>query len=81
MGKKGGQDALSIEKCYAGDESSDVSPSIFLGNMKATQKDLVDKLLNNTLKIKFPGVKTMKTSNAIAIVMGERREIRRRNTV
>ena len=49
--------------------------------MEATQKRLVEKLLNNQLKMRFPDVKIVKTSNAIAVVMGERREIRRRNTV
>ncbi|KAM0796224.1 hypothetical protein BDR22DRAFT_529612 [Usnea florida] len=79
--EKGGQDGLSFEQCYAGYESSDVSPSIFLGNMKATQKELVGKLLKNHFKIKFPDVKIVKTSNAIAVVMGKLRGIRRRNTV
>ena len=78
---KGGQVGLSVKQCYAGYESSDVSPSIYLDNMKATQKESVEKLLNNHLKIKFPDVKIVKTSNAIAVVMGKLREVRRRNTV
>lgn len=81
MGKKGGQDGLLFEQCYAGYDSGDVSPSIYWGNMKATQKELVEKLLNSQLKIKFPDVKIVKTSNAIAVVMGRLRENRRRNTV
>ena len=85
LGKKGGQVGLSVVQCYAGYDDGDVSPSIFLGNMKATQKELVEKLLKNDLKnqlkIKFPDVKIVKTSNAIAVVMGRLRENRRRNTV
>ena len=81
FGKKGGQDGLSFKQCYAGYESSDVSPSIYLDNMKATQKELVEKLLNKQLKIKFPDVKIVKTSNAIAVVMGKLQDVRRRNTV
>ena len=72
---------MLFKQCYAGYDRGDVSPSIYWGNMKATQKEVVEKLLNNKLKIKFPDVKIVKTSNAIAVVMGRLRENRRRNTV
>lgn len=70
-----------FETCYAGYESSDVWPSIYLGNMKAKQMGVVEKLFNNQLKMKFPYVKIEKASNAIAIVVMDRQRITRRNTV
>ena len=81
FGGKGDQERLLFETCYAGFESSDVSPSIYFGNMKAKQMDYVEKLLRNQLPVRFPDVEVKKTSNAIAIVMRDGQKIRRRNTV
>ena len=58
-----------------------MSPSIYFGNMKAKQMGVVEKLLKNQLLMRFPDVKIVKTSNAIAVVMQERQMIQRRNTV
>lgn len=78
---KGDQERPLFETCYAGLDSSDVSPSIVLGNMKAKQMNMVMKLFKNQLRIKFPDVKIVKTSNAIAIVAEDRPKIKWRNTV
>ena len=67
----GGQNGLRFVQCDAGYESSHVSPSIYWGNMKATQKELVGKLLKYQLMTKFPDVEIVKTPNAIAVVMGK----------
>ena len=58
-----------------------MSPSIFFGNMKAKQMGVVEKLFRNQLLMKFPDVKIVKTSNAIAVVVQDRQMIKRRNTV
>ena len=42
---------------------------------------VVEKLFKNQLLMKFPHVKIVKTSNAIAVVMQDRQMIKRRNTV
>lgn len=81
FGAKGDQERPLFETCYAGYESSDVSPSIYFGNMKAKQMGVVEKLFKNKLQIKFPDVEIKKTSNAIAIVMKDKQKIMRRNTV
>lgn len=81
FGGKGDQERPLFETCYAGYKSSDVSPSIFFGNMKAKQMGVVEKLFRNQLLMRFPDVKIVKTSNAIAVVMQDRQMIKRRNTV
>ena len=81
FGSKGDQERPLFETCFAGYESSDVSPSIYLGNMKAKQIGVVEKLFKSQLLMKFPGVKIVKTSNAIAVVMEDSQTIKRRNTV
>lgn len=78
---KGDRDRPLFETCYAGYESSEVSPSIYFGNMKAKQMGVVEKLFKNQLLMKFPNVRIVKMSNAIAVVMEERQKIKRRNTV
>lgn len=80
-GGKGDHERPLFETCYAGYEGSDVSPSIYFGNMKAKQMGVVEKLFNSQLKMKFPEVRIVKTSNAIAVVMEDGRKIKRRNTV
>ena len=70
-----------FETCYAGYESSDVSPSIYFGNMKAKQVEYVERLLRNQLPVKFPGVEIRKTSSAIAVVMKDELTVKRRDTV
>ncbi len=79
-GGRGDQGPL-FETCYAGYESSQVSPSIYFGNMKAKQMNVVEKLFNNQLKLKFPDVEIVKASNVIAVVMKDKQTIKRRNTV
>ena len=69
------------ETCYAGYESSDVSPSIYFGHMKAKQMRVVEELFKNELLMKFPDVRIEKGSNAIIVVMEGRQKIKRRNTV
>lgn len=81
FGGKGGQERPLFETCYAGYDSSDVSPSIYFGNMKAKQMGVVEKLFKNQLLMQFPDVRIVKTSNAIAIVTDDRQTIKRRNTV
>lgn len=81
FGGRGDQERPLFETCYAGYKSSEVSPSIYFGNMKAKQMGVVEKLLKNQLLMRFPDVKIVKTSNAIAVVMQERQMIQRRNTV
>ena len=78
---KGDQGRPLFETCYAGYESSDVSPSIYFGNMKAKQMGVVEKLFKNQLLMKFPDVRIVKGSNAIAVVMEDQQKIKRRNTV
>ena len=80
-GGKGGQERPLFETCYAGYESSDVSPSIYFGNMKAKQMGVVEKLFKNQLLIRFPHVRIVKSSNAIAVVVEDQPKIKRRNTV
>ena len=80
-GGKGDKERPLFETCYAGYESWDVSPSIYFGNMKAKQMSVVEKLFKNQLLIKFPDVRIVKTSNAIAVVMEAQPKIKRRNTV
>ena len=58
-----------------------MSPSIYFGNMKAKQMGVVEKLFRNQLLMKFPDVRIVKTSNAIAVVVQDRQMIKRRNTV
>ena len=70
-----------FETCFAGYESSQVSPSIYIGNIKAKQMGVMEKLFNNQLKMKFPDARIVKGSNAIAVVMEEQQKIKRRNTV
>ena len=70
-----------FETCYAGYESSDVSPSIYFGNLKARQMGVVEKLFRNQLLMRFPDVKIVKGSNTIAVVMKDQQKIKRRNTV
>ena len=81
FGGKGDQGRPLFETCYAGYESSDVSPSIYFGNMKAKQMGVVEKLFKNQLQMKFPDVRIVKTPNAIAVVMEDQQKIKRRNTV
>ena len=80
-GGKGDQERPLFETCYAGYESWDVSPSIYFGNMKAKQMGVVEKLFRSQLVMKFPDVKIVKASNAIAVVMEDRPKIGRRSTV
>ena len=70
-----------FETCYAGYESGDVSPSIYFGNMKARQMGVVEKLCRNQLRVRFPEVEIVRTSNAIAVVVRDGQTIERRNTV
>ena len=58
-----------------------MSPSIYFANMKAKQMGVVEKLFKNQLLMRFPDVKIVKTSNAIAVVVQERQMIKRRNTI
>lgn len=81
FGGKGDQERPLFETCYAGYQSSDVSPSIYFANMKAKQMGVVEKLFKNQLLMRFPDVKIVKTSNAIAVVVQERQMIKRRNTI
>lgn len=81
FGAPGDRERLVFETCYAGYESSDVSPSIYFGNMKAKQVEYVERLLRNQLPVKFPGVEIRKTSNAIAVVMKDKQKVKRRDTV
>lgn len=81
FGGKGDHECPLFETCYAGYGSSDVSPSIYFGNMKAKQIGVVEKLFKNQLLMKFPDVRIVKTSNAIAVVMEDSQKIKRRNTV
>lgn len=81
FGGKGDQERPLFETCYAGYKSSEVSPSIYFGNMKAKQMGVVEKLFKNQLLMRFPDVKIVKTSNAIAVVMQDKQMIKRRNTV
>ena len=74
FGGKRDQERPVFETCYAGYESSDVSPSIYFGNMKAGQMGTVEKLFKNQLLTKFPDVRIVKTSNAIAVVMDDRQD-------
>ena len=76
-----GDQGLLFEICYAGWASSDVSPSIYFRNMKAKQMNVVEKLFNNHLKLKFPDVEIVKASNVIAAVMKDKQTVKRRNTV
>ena len=78
---KGDQGCPLFETCYAGYQSSDVSPSIYFGNMKAKQMGRVEQLFKNTLLMEFPDVRIVKAPNAIAVVMEDRQKIKRRNTV
>ena len=78
---QGDQGQPLFETCYAGYKSSDVSPSIYFGNMKAKQKGVVERLFNNQLRIKFPDVSIEKGSNAIFFVMKAQQKIKRRNTM
>lgn len=78
---KGDQEWPRPETCYAGYKSSDVSPSIYFGNMKAQQRRVVEKLFRNNLLVNFPDVRIEKAPNAFAVVMGDRQKIKRRNTV
>lgn len=81
FGGNGDQERPLFETCYAGYESSDVSPSIYFGNMKAKQMSVVEKLFKNQLQMRFPDVEIVKTSNVIAVVLRDRQKIKRRNTV
>ena len=78
---QGDQGRPLFETCYAGYESSDVSPSIYFGNMKAKQMGVVERLFKNQLLIKFPDVRIVKGPNAIAVVMKDQQKIKRRNTI
>ena len=78
---KGDPERPLFETCYAGYQSSDVSPSIYFANMKAKQMGVVEKLFKNQLLMKFPNVRIVKASNAIAVVMEDAQKIKRRNTV
>ena len=80
FGGKGDPGRPLFETCFAGYESSEVSPSIYFGNIKAKQIGVMEKLFNNQLKMKFPDVRIVKGSNAIVVVMEEQQKIRRRNT-
>ncbi|KAK4690983.1 hypothetical protein P7C71_g5923, partial [Lecanoromycetidae sp. Uapishka_2] len=82
LGGTGGQDHdLIPETCYAGYESTEVSPSIYFKALKPRQKSVVEKLFRNYVVAKFPNVKIVTTSNALAIVLEERPGLKRRNTV
>lgn len=80
-GGKGDQERPLFETCYAGYESSDVSPSIYFGKMKAKQMGVVEKLFKSQLLMKFPDVRIVKASNSIAVVMEDPQKLKRRNTV
>ena len=81
FGGKGDQGLPLFETCYAGYESSNVSPSIYFGNMKAKQMGVVEKLFKNQLLVKFPNVRIVKGSNTIAVVMEDQQKVKRKNTV
>jgi len=81
FGGKGDQERMLFETCYAGYESTDVSPSIYFRELRPKQMSVVEKLLKNHVVARFPGVKIVTTSNALAIVLEERPGIKRRNTV
>lgn len=72
----GGKGDQVLETCYAGYESSDVSPSIFFRNMRAKQMGRVEQLFKNKLLIEFPDVRIEKARNAIAVVMEDRQKIK-----
>ena len=80
-GGNGDQERPLFETCYAGYESSDVSPSIYFGRLKAKQMGVVEKLFKTQLLVKFPDVRIVKASNAIAVVLEDPQKIKRRNTV
>ena len=75
------QERKLFETCYAGYDASDVSPSIYFRGMKEKQMKKVHQLLQNQVPTAFPNVKVVKTSNALAIVWGDRPPLQRRNTV
>ena len=81
FGGKGDPGRPLFETCYAGYESSEVSPSIYFGNIKAKQMGVMEQLFKNQLLMKFPDVRIVKGSNAIAVVMEDQQKIKRRNTV
>lgn len=74
-------DRPCFETCDAGYESTDVSPSIYFRELSSKQISVVEKLLKNHVVAKFPKVKIVTTSNALAILLEERSELMRRNTV
>ena len=76
FGAKGNSGGPLFETCYAGYESSHVSPSIYFGDMKAKQIGVVERLFRNQLLIKFPDVKIVKGSNAIAVVLEDQQKIK-----
>ena len=76
FGAKGNSRGPLFETCYAGYESSHVSPSIYFGDMKAKQIGVVERLFRNQLLIKFPDVKIVKGSNAIAVILEDQQKIK-----
>ena len=81
FGGKGDPGRPLFETCYAGYESTNVSPSIYFGNLKAKQIGVVEKLFKNQLLMKFPDVRIVKGSNTIAVVKEDEHKFMRRNTV
>lgn len=81
FGVKANQERMLFETCYAGYESTNVSPSIYFGHMKPKQMDVVEKLLRNQVLKKFPNVKVVTTSSTIALVLEDGQTIQRRNTI
>ena len=78
---KGDRERPLFETCYAGYGARDAAPSIYFGDLKAKQAGVLEKLFRSRLPVRYPGVKIVKTSNAIAVVMEDEHGIRRRNTV
>ena len=81
FGGKHEKDRMLFETCYAGYENSDVSPSIYFRELKPKQINAVEKLLKNQFLSKFPNVRIVKTSNALAIVVEDGPKLARRHTV
>ena len=70
-----------FETCYAGYDANEVSPTIYFRGMKSKQINKVQQLLRNQVLTVFPNVKIVKTTNSFAVVVEERAELKRRNTI
>ena len=81
FGGKGEEERMLFETCYAGYEATNVTPAIYFKEMKSKQMGVVEKLLRNQVLTKFPNMKVVTTSNTLAVVLEERQQVQRRNTI